>query len=229
MSAPAPTRPSRHVAWIDGVGTVLLCGGSAVSFGGPAGNEEADAADVALLADLARVHATVERSGEGHLLRPHRSAPADSVRVAAADGTVRRVEHPRGLEDGDRVELGAAGGGAVRLRFRRPNPLSGAAVLTCESNHRPAVRLDAVVLADAGDAVLLGPGREHHVRCPDAGEPVVLFRRGDADSADGGWAVRGRGRLTVGGTAASGPVPLPAGVRVESPGVSFHLGPYPTA
>ncbi len=156
----AAAAPRKHMLWIDGVGSYLLCLGSRVTIGGP--HSDGESADLTLLANLSRKHATFVRGHEGYLLQAH-----SPVRVSG-----RMVDERTHLNDGYEIELGDS----VRLRFRLPSVLSATATLEFLSDHRPAQSVDAFVLMD--ETCLLGPGRENHIRCMDWSEPVLLYRNG---------------------------------------------------
>ena len=186
------------IAWVDAVGAVLLWPGDRLTLGGPPRRDEA--ADLPLVAPLSPVHAAVVRAGEGWAVDRdgELTPPAD-------DGT---------------FTLG--GDGAVRCRLTVPNPLSPAAVLSIQSDHRPVpgwgpVRLEAAVIA-AGP-VLIGPNRVCHVRVRGAHEPL-LFR-----ATPDGWAVRGA--APAGGSAALGWQPAAAGHELAGGGVSLRLEALP--
>ncbi|MEX0701009.1 MAG: FHA domain-containing protein [Planctomycetales bacterium] len=160
----------RHMLWIDGVGAFLVCGGDQVTIGGPPRGD--DDADVPLLADLARRHATFIRTSGGAWL-------LEGDATVRLDGKL--IDRRAALRDGSEIALlraGAPSRWAVRLRFRVPSALSATARLEFESDHRPATSVDAVVLMDQN--CLLGPGPDCHVRCPDWPATVVLFRRDGA-------------------------------------------------
>ena len=169
-SRPIPADPSgsdpadhnRYLLWIDGVGAWLMCLGERVSIGGPQGDVEY--ADVALLANLSRKHVTFVRSGEGYILETHG--------LTTVSG--RPAEDRTLIADGYTIELG----GSVRLRFRQPTVLSATAAIDFESSHRPARRIDGIVLMDG--TCLLGPGRENHIVCAGWDQTVLLYRKGDA-------------------------------------------------
>ena len=148
---------SRLMLWIDGVGAFLLCLGQRVSIGGPA--VDSDPAEIPLLANLSRRHATFVRNGEGYLLEAH-----SLTRVAG-----RPIAERTYLNDGYDLEFGDS----VRLRFRLPSVLSSSARLEFLSNHRPAYNVDGVILMD--ESCLIGPGAENHVQCSDWPESVVLL------------------------------------------------------
>ena len=192
LSRPNPTAggqadPTRFTLWIDGVGAYLLCLGDRVTIGGP--EHGTDSADVALLANLSRRHATLVRTREGYVLEAH-----SAVSVAG-----RAVYDRTRLNTNYEVQLGDC----VRLRFRQPTVLSATAVLDFLSDHRPSRRVDGVILMD--ETCLLGPGGENHVRCLDWPDSVVLFRQGGefrcksrADIFVDGTLVRDGGAVTPG-------------------------------
>jgi hypothetical protein len=150
--------------WIDGVGAYQLFTGSRVTIGGPTRNR--DAADLVMLANLSRKHATFVRSGEAYVLEAH-----GACKVAD-----RAVEERTHLNNNYRLELAAG----VKLRFRLPSVLSATAVIDFISDHRPNRSIDGVILME--QTCLLGPARDNHVVCPEWNETVLLYRK-----ADGFW------------------------------------------
>jgi hypothetical protein len=191
----------RFTLWIDGVGAYLLCLGDRITFGGPQGS--GISADLPLLANLSRRHATVVRSGEGYLLEAH-----SGVRVAD-----RTVHEQTNLNDGYEIQLGEN----VRLRFRLPSALSTTANIDFESDHRPSQSVDGVILMD--ETCLLGPGRENHVWCPDWSESVLLFRQG------GGIWCKSRADICVDGQPAREGRKLNAGSVVTGVDLRFRIEP----
>ena len=115
--------------------------GSRVTVGGPTRDREP--ADLVLLANLSRKHATFVRSGEGYILEAH-----GACKVAD-----RAVEGRTHLNTNYRLELASG----VRLRFRLPSVLSATAVIDFLSDHRPNRSIDGVILME--QACLLGPDR----------------------------------------------------------------------
>jgi hypothetical protein len=150
---------NRATLWVDRVGSFLLCLKPRVRIGGPV--ENGSAADVSLMANLSRHHATIFREGETYLLTAH--GPASLAG--------RTLSTPAILHDGQEIVLGTN----VRLRFRIPSPMSNTARLEFVSDHRPQQSMNSVILMD--ETCLLGPGDEHHVPCAVWKEPVVLFKR----------------------------------------------------
>ena len=120
-------------------------------------------ADVPILGDLSSRHACIRRDGEGYLVeacaRGARQRPPGARRRLAA-ATARGMQL----------------GGAVRLLFRRPHPLSATARLDFVSRHRTQPSADSVLLM--ADACVLGPKPHSHVVCRDWTREVILYRRG---------------------------------------------------
>jgi hypothetical protein len=162
-----PTSVERSAAkdcyflWVDGVGAFQLFTSGEVTLGGPTRDKQP--ADLVLLANLSRRHATFLRSEEGYVLEAH----------AACKVADRAVEGSTHLNNNYRLELGSG----VRLRFRVPSVLSATAVIDFLSDHRPTRSIDGVILMD--ETCLLGPTADNHVVCPDWSETVLLFRKGD--------------------------------------------------
>jgi hypothetical protein len=194
-----PASGEKFVVWIDQVGAFLLCLANEVTFGGPA--SEGARADVPLLANLSRRHATFLRSGERYLLLAH--AP---TQVAGRD-----VHDRVDLSDGYEVGLGAN----VRLKFRLPSVMSGTARLEFVSDHRPARAADGVILMD--QTCLIGPGAENHIRCPGWPQSVLLFRR------DGRLWCKSRDELFLGGRHAPDGGQLDPGVVVTATDIRFRI------
>ncbi len=162
------TQRAMPAIWIDGVGCFWLSQSDRVTIGGPGmpsakSDDSRETADLAILSDLKRRHATIVRTGEGYLLEAH-----GPVRVAG-----REVHDRVALSDGAMIELGRS----VRLRFRQPSALSLSARLDFVSDHRPTQTVDAVVLL--ADTCLLGPTDDNHVVCPDWSGQVLLVRQGE--------------------------------------------------
>lgn len=220
-----PTAPGgRLVAWVDGAGAFLLCLNDAATLGGLAGT-----ADVRLTSDLSSHHAAILRSGEGYiveaigptLIASDSSKQAGGVSSPSATsrsrshGSGRVVEGRTNLNHNNELVLYREGGGAVRLRFRRPNPLTATATLAVVSDHRTEPRYDGVVLL--AEACVFGPGGDSHIRCREWEDTVLLFRR------DGRLWCKSESPLEVNGRATSGPTPVGAGDYVMAPEISFRL------
>jgi len=150
---------SNYTLWIDGVGVFQLFLGSKFTVGGmQSGSGETH---LSLLADLSDQHAHISRSGEGYLF--------ESAGNAEVQG--REAHRPVVLNDGYRIQLGRD----VQLRFRQPTALSRSACIDFESDHRPGRALDGIVLM--AETVLLGPGNDCHIVCPEWESSVMLVRK----------------------------------------------------
>lgn len=194
-----PVAAERYTFWVDRVGAFLVCVGNRVTIGGPA--SEGRRADVSLLANLSRKHATFVRSGERYLLEAH--APT----TVAGRPVHERVD----LNEGNDVTLGTA----VKLRFRLPNAMSGTARIEFLSDHRPNRSADGVVLMH--DTCLLGPGAENHILCPGWPQPVLVYRRGNEL-----WC-KSREELFIDGQHAPAGGALRAGSVVSGNEIRFRL------
>ncbi len=165
----------RYMLWIDGVGAWQLSVGTEFLIG--ALTREDAAADICLMANLSRQHATLQRIGEDWFIQPHQS-------TVVSGRTVTRVAS---LRTGDSICLAER----VRLGFRIPSVLSGSAVIDFESHHRPAQTVDGIILMT--DTVLLGPRKDHHICCADWPDLVVIYRQ------EGQMRCRSKAALTVNG------------------------------
>jgi hypothetical protein len=190
------TRPGcrRFVLWIDQVGSFLVYMADCVTIGGPA--TEGHVADITLLANLSRRHAT-----ERYVLHAH--APVQVGGRAVHD----RVD----LTDGCDLVLGSS----VRLRFRLPSAMSGSACIEFTSDHRPAQLADGVVLME--DTCLLGPGHENHIRCPGWPGSVILYRQ------NGVLSCKSRDTLFLDGRHSPGGGPIAAGTVVTGTDLRFRI------
>ncbi len=175
VDAVAESSSTRYMLWIDGVGAWQLCAGSQFRIGGP--TLEHDSADICLMANLFRRHATLQRTGEDWFIYPHQSTVVSGRAVTGA--TL--------LQTGDAICLAER----VRLGFRIPSVLSGSAVIDFESHHRPTQSVNGIILMT--DSVLLGPRKDYHICCPDWPELVVVYRQ------DGQLRCKSKSALKVNG------------------------------
>ncbi len=157
-SAEAPAAGRRFVLWIDGVGAFLVCESDEVILGQPT---PGGLVDVPILGDVSKQHAVIHRCGEGYLLKPSRPCRLDG----------KEVTDVAALNEGAIVDLG----GSVRLRFRKPHPLSATARLEFVSRHRTEPAVDAVVLM--AESCILGPSARSHIVCPGWSNELVLYSR----------------------------------------------------
>jgi hypothetical protein len=207
---PAPVPPPRPLAragepgprgrfllWVDAVGGYLVCLDDEVVLG-RAGHDSA--ADVPLLGDLSRHHATVRRDGDGYLLRAHKPTFVNGRPVETAP-----------LRDGDVIRLGPT----VELEFRQPSPVSSTARLAVVSRHRLPLAVDGVLLM--ADTCIIGGAPQAHVVAPGLRDPAVLYRQGNAL-----WC-RAAGGFEVDGRACAARAPLTLQSSVLGDGFSFSL------
>jgi hypothetical protein len=199
VSAVGGETHTRFLLWVDGVGGYLLCLGSRLTLGQASLDGHAD---VPLVADVSRLHASLTRDSEGYVL--------EAVRPVQVNGqlTTRALLRP-----GDRVTLGTS----CQFQFHQPVPVSASARLDLVSGHRVPAGVDAVLLM--ADTLVLGEGPQVHVTVPDLKQPVVLFRHKD------GLGLRHGGRLTVNGERGGDRALLPATAAVSGEDVSFALEP----
>ncbi len=176
MTAESGTKSNRgFMLWIDGVGAWMALLNSEITIGGP--TFDAEPADISLMANLSRLHATVKRSGDSWSLQAHSQTQVGD----------RTVDEKTSLRRDASIKLG----NSVELAFRVPTALSTTAVLDFVSEHRPAQSVDGIVLIE--DNCLLGPGPENHIVCLGWPDTLVLFRR------DGKWHCKSRMNLAVDG------------------------------
>jgi len=194
---PMPT--DRYMLWIDGVGAWQLCVGSQFLIGGP--TLEDKAADICLMANLSRRHASLLRNGEDWFIHPHNSTVVSG----------RAVTGPTLLRTGDEICLAER----VRLGFRIPSVLAGSALIDFESPHRPAHSVNGIILMT--DSILLGPRRDHHVCCPDWPEVVVMYHQ------DGVLRCRSKASLSVNGVRVRDSAVLSDGAIVSGDDFRFRI------
>jgi hypothetical protein len=185
--------------WIDGVGGYLICLGNRVTLG----QATPDAcADIALCADVSRLHAALTRDSEGYLL--------EALRPTQVNG---RPADKALLNSGDRMTLGTS----CQLQFTQPVPVSASARLDLASGHRLRLAVDAILLM--ADTLVLGPGPQAHVVIPDLKESVILYRHKDA------LGVRYAGPFTVNGRPCEGRAVLEPGATVAGEDFALALEP----
>ena len=159
---PSPPRPlarveaagpkGRFLLWVDAVGGYLVCLDDRIVLGraGPDSH-----ADVPLMGDLSRNHATLVRNGEGYLLQAHHASFVNGKPVV--DQAV--------LRDGDVIRLGST----VELEFRQPSPVSATARLSIVSRHRLPLAVDGVLLM--AETCIVGEAPQAHIPAPALNEP----------------------------------------------------------
>ncbi len=203
MDADGPK--GRFLLWVDGVGGYLICMDDRIVLGraGPDSH-----ADVPLMGDLSRNHATIVRNGEGYLLQAHQASFVNGKPVA------EQVV----LRDGDVIRLGST----VELEFRQPSPVSATARLEIVSRHRLPLAVDGVLLM-AETCIVGGTGAaQAHIPAPAIEHPVVLYRQ-----AGTLWC-RAPGAFDVDGKTCAARAPLTLHSSVLGDGFSFSLEPLRT-
>lgn len=210
-SANIPATTDRYVAWIDGVGAWLILTNSSVSLGRVNGNvsplikspvTEAEA-DIALVANLSRSHASIQRIGENYVLNPK-----STVRIQS-----RPISYDTVLPDNCEIKLGET----VRLSFSIPTPLSATAKMTFASEHRPRTSVDGVILM--AETCLLGPSASDHILCRNWSESVVLVQ------TSSGIVVKSKQELQIGGRKAGTSDVVSNGQVVSGDDFRFRLEP----
>ncbi len=196
-SGPSPS--GRFLLWVDAVGGYLVSLDDQVVLG-RAGHDST--ADIPLMGDLSRTHATIRRDGESYVLRAHEAAFINGRPVETAT-----------LRDGDVIRLGAT----VELEFRQPSPVSSTARLSVVSRHRLPLSVDGVLLM--ADTCILGDTPQAHIVAPGLAAPVVLYRQGKAL-----WC-RAPGSFEVDGSPCSARAPITLQSSVLGNGFSFSLEP----
>jgi hypothetical protein len=191
--------PKRFLLWIDGVGGFLICLGARVSFGQATAE---GSIDVPLLADVSRLHAVLQRDGEGYVIESSRALNVNGKPTAKAT-----------LHPGDRVTLGAA----CQFLFQTPVPVSATARLDLVSGHRLPLSIDGIMIM--AETMVIGPGPAAHVVIADVEKSVVLYRHKD------GLGIRCAGEFKVNGNAAKDREVLPPHATVSTPHVSFAIEP----
>jgi FHA domain len=190
----------RFLLWVDGVGGYLVCMDDRIVLGraGPDSH-----ADIPLMGDLSRNHATLVRNGEGYLLQAHHASFVNGKPVA------EQVV----LRDGDVIRLGST----VELEFRQPSPVSATARLAIVSRHRLPLAVDGVLLM--AETCIVGEAAQAHIPAPALLNPVVLYRQAGAL-----WC-RAPGAFDVDGKTCAARAPLTLQSSVLGDGFSFSLEP----
>lgn len=171
----SPWSTRRWRLWIDRGGSYDILQGQRFSIGGPGrGSQGVAPADLMVRCRWGRRVATLLRL-------PHGDAIA---RGTSADQAVQAAVHPLEPEQRWSPEGQGEPADAAALRYRRPSPLSGSAVITVEPPHRFYRPIDAVILLD--QTILLGPETFNHVCLPSlSAQGWVLLARDDS------WWIQG--------------------------------------
>ena len=128
---PVPPRPAgpgradgpkgRFLLWVDAVGGYLVCLDDRIILG-RAGPDSP--ADVPLMGDLSRNHATLIRSGESYVLQAHHSSFVNGKPVTDQNRAPRRRRDPPGLDRGAGVPPAQPGQRHGPAGHRQPAPAS---------------------------------------------------------------------------------------------------------
>jgi hypothetical protein len=217
-ASPSPARPARtlpprplarveaagpkgrFLLWVDAVGGFLVCLDDHIVLGRAGADSHAD---IPLMGDLSRRHATLLRNGEGYLLQAHHASFVNG----------KPVVNQAVLHDGDVIRLGPT----VELEFRQPSPVSATARLSIVSRHRLPLAVDSVLLM--AETCIVGDACQAHVPAPAIKNPVVLYRQAGAL-----WC-RAVGAFDVDGRTCASRAPLTLQSSVLGDGFSFSLEP----
>ncbi len=189
---------NRLLLWVDAVGGFYICSGNEIRVGQAVPDSTIE---LPLLADLSRHHATIRRDEEGYTVEP--------IRDVRLNGEV--IEQVSWLNDGSLIEMGPA----LKMRFRRPHPLSATARLDFVSNHRTQPTAAAVLLLS--DTCVMGPSPHNHVVCRQWPHDVVLYRQ------HGGLHCRSETAFEIDGTRHDRQGPLTRHSHVIGEQFSFSL------
>lgn len=198
-----PTLASLHdqqatcTLWIDGVGGYLLCLCHRVTLGQSLVDSPVD---IALIADVSRHHATIQRDPEGYFFEAVRKVQINGVPAEKAL-----------LRNADRITLG----NSCQIQFWQPVPVSTSARLDMVSGHRFAEPVDAVLLM--ADTLVIGPETQSHVQVPEMTQPLILFRNKT------GLAARWSGNMLIGGNTYQERGPLEPGGTLATEQISLTL------
>jgi hypothetical protein len=201
LAQPEATGPKgRFLLWVDAVGGYLVCLDDRIVLG-RAGPDSP--ADIPLMGDLSRTHATLVRSGESYMLQAHHPSFVNG----------KSVSNQTVLRDGDVIRLGST----VELEFRQPSPVSATARLAILSRHRLPLAVDGVLLM--AETCIVGGSGQAHIPAAALRESVVLYRQGNAL-----WC-RASGSFDVDGRTCAARAPLTLNSSVLGEGFSFSLEP----
>lgn len=195
---------------VDEGGEHLVQRGETVSIG----NVQKRRADLPILASLAGRHASVRRSMSFHGgMQDTVVADEGEVRVAGLPTTSRPLAH------GDRVQLGQA----FAFVYERPSERSLTAALRLQAGFQVAGTDRILLMKDRGrdGRILLGPGRDVHVRVAKATGEVEVYA-----TSSGQMRVHSAAGGTIDGVAFRGEHPVAAGQVVAAAGISFVLYPW---
>jgi hypothetical protein len=150
--------------WIDRVGCYRVLCSPVLTIGGPQEKDQDPASHLAIMGDLSRKHATLQRTSTGYVLTPHHTVSVNQV----------VIKQPTCLQHQDKILLGKY----VELQWHQPSALSLTGRLEFLSSHRPKLRIDGLVLME--NLCLLGPGAGQHIPCRHWLKSIIIFGEGTA-------------------------------------------------
>lgn len=170
-ASPSTTPPSngqlasQYLVWVDGAGVFLLCLENQITIGGL--RDDPHRANLCLMANLSRKHATLTRSHGGYQLQSHGNL--------TLDGKELTPEKSVPLKPPTTWQMN----GNVEIQIQQPTVLSLTAVLDFQGSHpplvgQPPVTIDRVILMDQN--CLIGPGGGQHIKLGDCQEGIILYR-----------------------------------------------------
>ncbi len=195
---------------VDEGGEFLVLRGEVITIG----NVRDGTTDLPILASIAGRHARIERKMSFH------GGLVDTV--FAQEGEVRlggaAVPEHR-LRAGDRIHLGRS----LSLTYQVPSSRSLTACLTLGGGFQVAGTDRILLLKDRGrdGRILLGAGKDAHVRLPNATGEIEVFAH-----KTGQIRVRSSSPGTIDGRPFSGEHPVDPGAVVCAAGISFVLMPW---
>ncbi len=189
---------AHSILWIDGIGGFLLWDKPELIVGQAFSESQAD---IGIMGDLSRRAAALRRMGADYLIQPLQNIKVDG----------NPIDRPQLLRDGCVAELSSS----VKVRFEKPNTLSGTALLKMASIHRWKPNVDAVILF--ADCCIIGPRVGSHIYCPQWRHEVLLLRKADT------WQLRVAEEVQVGEATLRGQIAIHPGVRIRGEDFSLSL------
>lgn len=189
---------SWQIMWIDGVGGYLLIDKEEIMLGQAIAGTSVD---IGIVGDLSRQAAVFRRTEGDYLLQPLQPTKLDGI----------PIDRSQLLPNEALLQLGER----VKVRFRRPSPLSATARLDLVSLNRFKPNVDGILLLS--DSCILGPNPGSHVVCPNWTTELLLFRHG------AGWQFRSMVEVNVNGQPQIGQIPLTKGMRMDGEDFSLSI------
>jgi hypothetical protein len=195
---------------VDEGGEHLVLRGETVSIG----NVRQTRSDLPLLANIAGRHASIRRSMSFH------GGMQDTV--VAEEGEVRvggKLVQKHTLKSGDRIQLGSA----LWLGYQQPSTRSLSGGFVLQGGFQVAGTDRVLLMKDRGrdGRLLIGPGKDVHVRVPNATGEVEVFA-----TNTGHMRVACDAGGKIDGVSFRGEHPIAAGQLVEAAGITFTLLPW---